>query len=78
MFYRKDKMTIKIDGMGCAHCAKKVEETLLNIENVKSAKVNLKEKKATITTNGVVDKMKIREKIENLDYIVKEIEDGKR
>lgn len=77
MFHKK-KAIIFIDGMGCKHCAKKVQETLLSIENIKKGKVNLKKKTATITINGMIDKTKIKEKIESLDYIVNEIEEVER
>lgn len=73
MFNKKEKIIIKIEGMSCQHCAKKVENTLLSIENVKSVRVNLKDKTATVIINGFVDKNQIKVKIESLDYIVKEI-----
>lgn len=75
MFRKGKKIFVQIEGMSCQHCAKKVEETLLSILNVKSVKVNLEKKTAAITTMGAVDKNEIKMKIENLDYIVKEIEE---
>lgn len=73
MFHKNKKMLIKIEGMSCVHCAKKVEETLQSIENITKAKVNLKEKTATIHFKETIDKNEIQKKIKNLDYTVKEI-----
>lgn len=36
MFAKKRKIVIKIEGMSCEHCAKKVQTTLEKIEHVKS------------------------------------------
>lgn len=74
MFTKKEKMRIKIEGMSCHHCAKKVEDVLNSISHVTKAKVNLKEKMAIITFDGVVEEVVIKEQIENLDYKVLGIE----
>ena len=75
MFSKKLKKIIKIDGMSCSHCAKKVEDTLLSIDGITKAKVNLKEKIATITLNNNIDNSIIKEKIDALDYKVLDIND---
>ena len=75
MFSKKLKKIIKIDGMSCSHCAKKVEDILLSIDGITKAKVNLKEKIATITLNNKIDNSIIKEKIDALDYKVLDIND---
>lgn len=70
MFNKKEKVIIKIEGMKCEHCAKKVEEVLLKNKNVKKVKVFLEEKEALITFNGELDKESIIHGIEELDYKV--------
>ena len=43
------KIIVNIEGMSCNHCAKRVEDGLKALDNVKSVKVNLEKKNATIT-----------------------------
>lgn len=74
MFNKKNKKVITIEGMSCNHCVQKIENTLNSIEGVKKVKINLKNKNATITTNKNVDDNIIKNKIENLDYKVIDIE----
>ena len=62
------KLTINIDGMSCNHCAKKVEDSLKEIDNVKNVKVNLNKKNATITYKDNIDINDIKNKIEKLEY----------
>jgi copper ion binding protein len=42
------KTTLKIEGMSCEHCVKRVTEVLKGINGVKSAKVRLKDKSAVV------------------------------
>ncbi len=44
----EQKTEIKISGMSCESCAKKVETTLKDIKGVKSADVSLDEEKAVV------------------------------
>lgn len=74
MFTKKEKMRIKIEGMNCPHCAKKVEDALNHVNCIQKAKVNLKEKIAVITFHGAVEEKIIKEQIEKLDYKVLEME----
>lgn len=68
MFHKKIKKKIKIDGMHCKHCAKKVEDTLLAIDNISKVKVNLEDQSAVITLKEDVKEDILKEKIESLDY----------
>ena len=51
MFEKNINTVIKIEGMSCEHCAKKVSQNLLTIKGVKKVKVNLKEKEAIISSS---------------------------
>ena len=67
------KIKVNIEGMHCSHCAKRVEETLKNIDNIKSVKVNLDKKNATITYKNEINIDDIKKEIENLDFEFKGI-----
>lgn len=58
---------LKIEGMHCAGCSKRLEKVLNNLEGVEIAKVSLEEKKATIK----YDETKI-----NIENIKEAIEDA--
>lgn len=62
------KKTIKIEGMSCEHCAKKIENALKNIDGIKSVKVHLKKKEAIISTDKLVSDETLKSTIENLGY----------
>lgn len=76
MLFNKNKKTIYIEGMMCNHCAKKVETTLLSINNITKVKVDLENKCAIITYTDKVNDEEIKEKISNLDYKVIDIKEG--
>ena len=67
------KMVVNIEGMHCSHCAKRVEEGLKKIDNIKTVKVNLDKKNATITYKGEINTDDIKKEIENLDFEFKGI-----
>lgn len=62
------KIIVNIDGMSCSHCAKRVEDALKEIDNVKSVKVNLDKKNATITYKNDIDIDIVKDKIDELDF----------
>ena len=70
---KKIKKNIKIEGMSCMHCAKKVENGLKEIKEVKSVNVNLEEKNAEVILKREVENDILKKKIEDLGYEVKEI-----
>ena len=49
------KTTLKIEGMMCEGCVKKVKDNLEAIDNVTSVDVNLKKCTATVVHEGVAD-----------------------
>jgi copper ion binding protein len=42
------KTELKIEGMSCEHCVKHIKEALEGVAGVKSARVNLKKKSASV------------------------------
>lgn len=68
MFNKKVKTIINVDGMSCVHCAKKVQQSIKNIENVKEVKVDLDKKKVIIISTKQLDINNVKKVIEDLDY----------
>lgn len=68
MFNKKIKQVINVDGMSCSHCAKKVENSLKEIDGVVKVSVNLDKKEVIITSKFEIDTNLLRKKIEDLGY----------
>ena len=66
--------TIKIEGMSCAHCSKKIETALKEIKDIKSVKVYLEEKKAEVVLKQEIDNSILTNTIEELGFKVMEID----
>lgn len=62
------KIIIKIDGMHCDHCANRIKSSLEKIDNVKSVKVSLNNKNATIKYKGDIDLDLIKKSIESNEF----------
>ena len=62
------KTIVNIEGMHCSHCAKSVEESLKKIDNIKSVKVNLEKKNATITYKNDINIKDVEENIKELGF----------
>lgn len=77
MFGKKDKKILRIEGMSCNHCSKRVEDSLLSLKGIKKVKVNLENKEAIITLEHLIDDVQIKEKIEDLGFKLLEIKDKK-
>ena len=70
---KEEKKMVKvmaINGMMCMHCQQNVEKTLMGIENVVDAVVNLEEKTATVTMEQEVSDEILKTAIENAGYEV--------
>ncbi len=67
------KLVVNIEGMSCSHCAKKVEEGLKKLDGVKSVKVNLEKKNATIAYKDTLDVKDVENVINELGYTFKGI-----
>ena len=84
---KKIKKNIKIEGMSCMHCAKKVENGLKEIKEVKSVNVNLEEKNAEVILKQEVEKnyhvramiveadLKRKQSIDYKDKYIEELEE---
>ena len=56
---------LKINGMMCAHCKKRVKDTLEQIEGIESADVNLEQKTATVICSKHIDNKVLIEAVTN-------------
>lgn len=66
--FSKNKKVFKVDGMHCNHCAKKIEEGLLNI-NIDKVKVNLSKGEVTVKSNEEIDLESVKKVITELGFI---------
>lgn len=64
--------TIKIEGMSCQHCVKRIEKALNSLKGVQ-ATVNLENKSAKLVLKKEIDDQLIRSAVEDLGYKVLEI-----
>lgn len=55
MFGHKNKIIIKVDGMHCEHCAKKVSDAIVKLDDSYKVKVDLKSGEVTITSKNTID-----------------------
>ena len=55
MLFKANKYTVKIEGMMCAHCSKRVEDGLSSLDEVSKVKVDLGRKEATIVCKSDVE-----------------------
>lgn len=65
--------TIRIEGMQCNHCKMSVEKALNELDGVIKVEVSLEDKKAVIESQKEIDDNKIKEKITDAGFEVKEI-----
>lgn len=64
------KKTISIEGMSCMHCAGKVENALLALEEGAKVKVNLKKKTAVVQTKAEYPNENLERAITQAGYSV--------
>lgn len=67
------KKTIEISGMTCGHCAKRVENALLDLDGISSVVVNLADKMAVIEAEEDLSDAIIIETIDEVGYKVEAI-----
>ena len=65
---------ITIEGMTCGHCVMHVENALKEISGVKSVKVDLEGKSASVELSHEVEDEKIKEAIEDAGYEATDIQ----
>lgn len=70
------KKIVKIKGMTCGHCQKRVEDALHKLPGL-DTKVNLKKEQAQITVNGEWNEKAVRDAISEAGYEVISVTDKK-
>ena len=68
--FNKNKKIIKVEGMKCEHCKKKVMDALMSIDTIKKVDINLDKKEVTIIPKkGMnIDLSNIEKIINDLGY----------
>lgn len=70
------KKTLKIKGMTCGHCQKRVEDALNKLPGL-SAQVNLKKEEAVVSITGEWNEAAVRAAVSDTGYEVLAIADKK-
>ena len=69
-----EKLNIKIKGMHCEGCEKRIENALGDIKGVKNVEADYKSGTAVVETKSKIDNKKIEDTIEDLGFKVENIE----
>ena len=71
--FAADAMTVKVEGMMCGSCEKKVEKACLSVPGVKSAKADAATGEVKVVTDGKVkvSKEDLAKALEKTEYHVK-------
>ncbi len=64
------KIVIKIEGMSCQHCVKRVDAALKENFDASEVVVDLENNQATLTTTQVIDDQAIVEALDDVGYDV--------
>ena len=67
------KKIITVEGMACEHCVSAVKTALEGLDGVKSAKVDLKKKTATVKSKDEISNESISNAITNAGFTVTDI-----
>lgn len=65
-----NEIKIKVNGMMCGGCEKRVENVLSSIDGIKSVKADHSTGNVSIEAEGNIDRELVKEKIEDLDFEV--------
>lgn len=68
MFGKKNKIIIKVDGMHCEHCAKKVTNAILKVDDSAKVKVDLKSGGVIITSKNSIDINSVKENVNETGF----------
>ena len=68
MFGHKNKIIIKVDGMRCEHCAKKVSDAIVKLDDSYKVKVDLKSGEVTITSKNTIDIDNVKENVNKTGF----------
>ena len=69
--YMKE-ITLKVEGMTCEGCERRIQNVLMDIDGVENAKASHVDKNVKITLNKDIDINILKEAIEDLDFEVVE------
>ncbi|MEE0800782.1 MAG: heavy metal translocating P-type ATPase [Gemmiger sp.] len=64
------QMTLKIEGMMCAHCEARVKKALESLDAVSEARVSAQDGTAVVTLSGEIDREALKKAVEDQDYKV--------
>ena len=67
---------ILIEGMSCQHCVQHVESALRQVAGVRSVKVDLSRKKATVGADASVSDDQLKNAIKDLGYDVTAVKEN--
>ena len=68
MFGKKNKIIIIMDGMHCEHCAKKVTDAILKVDDSAKVKVDLKSGGVIITSKNSIDINSVKENVNETGF----------
>lgn len=66
------EITLKVEGMTCEGCERRIQNVLMDIDGVENAKASHVDKNVKITLNKDIDINTLKEAIEDLDFEVVE------
>lgn len=66
------EIILKVEGMTCEGCERRIQNVLMNIDGVEKAKASHVDKNVKITLNKDIDINILKEAIEDLDFKVVE------
>ena len=66
------ELLIKVDGMHCEGCEKRIQNALKNLKEIKKVIANYKKGTVNIILKKEISEVKIKEIIEDIGFFVKE------
>lgn len=73
MFKKDKEMLFVVNGMICNGCKKRVEKSLLQMDNVRKVSVNLKNGEVRLYSDRDIDIEKVKDVLIPIGYSVKEM-----
>ena len=62
------EVTVKVDGMMCMHCEKRVREAILKVDNVRNVNINLETKEVKIEYETALDLESVKKQVTDAGY----------
>lgn len=75
LFQKKKQVVIKIEGMHCDACKKRIMNVLKSNSHIKKCDISLEEKEAVLWVDETVNLEEIKQKIEALGFQVTDIKE---